>query len=82
MTCPICGSGPIFAGNADDHGLIVDLYHPCACPDPVDEEPTATCEELIGGPPPSLDAPPMDWEPPDDSDALDPDDYAARFIYL
>ena len=38
MTCPICGSGPIFAGNIDNHGHIEDIYHECACPPPPTDE--------------------------------------------
>ena len=41
MTCEICGTGPIFAGNSDNHGHIEDEYHPCACSNaPEPTEPT------------------------------------------
>jgi hypothetical protein len=52
IICPICNSGPVFAGNAMEFGMAVDIYHPCACPEPnddaphwADDEPRGTAEE-------------------------------------
>lgn len=63
--CPICGSGPIFAGNADEHGLVVDLYHECACPPPATDADFDDC----GYPgetdyPASIDVPVVDYDLP------------------
>ena len=36
--CPICKSGPVFVGNASEFGHVVDVYEPCACPEPTDAD--------------------------------------------
>jgi hypothetical protein len=38
MTCPICNSGPVYAGDVWVNGDILDTYHPCACPEPTDDD--------------------------------------------
>lgn len=69
MTCPICTRGPIWAGNAYVNGSIQDIYHPCACPAPTDEDYLAAHpwhDDRAGYPGeteyPALDVPVVDYD--------------------